>query len=218
MTIAIIDCGSGNLRSVHKAFLHIGADAVVTSDILVVKSATHIVLPGVGAFGDVRAGLFAIDGMFSVMEEEILHRKKPFLGICVGMQLLADKGMEHGEHTGFGWISGTVEAITPTDPTLKIPHMGWNNLQLKENYPLLPQGEGNKTVHPIFANLPENPDVYFVHSYHFKCEDKNNIIATVDYGGEITAAVAKNNIIGVQFHPEKSQTLGLTILQNFVNI
>ncbi len=204
MTIAIIDCGSGNLRSVSNAFLNIGADAVVTSDPAVVKSASHIVLPGVGAFGDVRAGLFAIDGMFEVLEEEILHRKKPFLGICVGMQLLADAGMEHGEHKGFGWIKGTVEAIKPADTKLKIPHMGWNNLSVQP--------------HPIFAKLPENPDVYFVHSYHFRAENQNDIIATVDYGGEITAAVARENIIGVQFHPEKSQKIGLAVLNNFVNL
>jgi len=224
MTIAIIDCGSGNLRSVSKAFEHIGAECVVTNNIKQVENASRIVLPGVGAFGDVKAGLVAIDGMVATLTEQVIQNKKPFFGICVGMQLLADVGLEYGEHSGFGWIKGKVEAISPTNKNLKIPHMGWNSLDwssLDCNSLNLNNLDCNSLTikqHHIFNGVEQGADVYFVHSYHMICEDEANIIATVDYGQKITAAVAKDNIVAVQFHPEKSQKVGLRILENFLKI
>jgi len=202
--IAIIDYGSGNLRSAAKAFEHVaGVKVKVTSDAKDLETATHIVLPGVGAFGDCIAGLKKIPGMIAAMEKQVLENKKPFLGICVGMQLLADTGHEYGEHKGLGWIKGEVRKISPADKSLPIPHMGWNSLQLSKPTPLLKNLQG---------------DVYFVHSYQFIPGDNDNLLATTDYGGKVTAAVARGNIMGVQFHPEKSQQAGLQLLKNFLEM
>ena len=201
--IIIIDYGSGNLRSAQKAFEHVGKGVVkLSSDPADLKLATHIVLPGVGAFGDCARGLRAIDGMIEALEEEVLQKRKPFLGICVGMQLLADIGMEHGEHEGLGWIPGKVQKIKPKDKSLAIPHMGWNSLKLTKNQSILGKMDD---------------DVYFVHSYQFVCDDEY-VVATAEYGGAINAIVAKDNIIGVQFHPEKSQKAGLELISNFLEM
>jgi glutamine amidotransferase len=205
MTVAIIDYGSGNLRSAAKAFQHIGAEAVVvTSDANLVANSERIVLPGVGAFADCRRGLLALEGMVEALEETVLRKARPFLGICVGMQLMATRGLEHGEHEGLNWIEGSVEAITPDDPVLKIPHMGWNNLKVK-------------SAHPLLAGLGPDPHMYFVHSYNLSAAEAGNVLATVDYGGAITAIVGRDNMVGTQFHPEKSQALGLRLIENFLN-
>ena len=211
-TIAIIDYGSGNLKSAQKAFQRAATDLddapkiIVTNDAEQVRKADRIVLPGVGAFADCRAGLFAVPGMHEALDERVVKKGIPFLGICVGMQLMADKGLEKGTHEGLGWIAGAVERITPTDPTLKIPHMGWNTLEFKAN-------------HPLFENIPDGPDglhAYFVHSYQLKAKNPANVLATTDYGGPVTAAVGRDNMVGTQFHPEKSQRLGLTLIGNFL--
>jgi len=204
INLAIIDYGSGNLRSCAKAFEHVlGHKVNVTSRPEDLHSATHIVLPGVGAFGDCASGLRKIPGMVAALEKEVLHNKKPFLGICVGMQLLADTGHEYGEHKGLGWIKGEVRKITPADKTLPIPHMGWNGLEVTQKSPLL-------------KNL--SADVYFTHSYQFIAADNDNLLAVTDYGGKVTAAIGKNNIMGVQFHPEKSQNAGLELIKNFLEM
>jgi glutamine amidotransferase len=212
MRVAIIDYGSGNLRSAAKAFEwaadHGGlrADIRVTSDPGEVARAERIVLPGVGAFADCRAGLFGIDGMPQILQEKIIEKGHPFLGICVGMQLMARIGREHGDTKGFGWIGGEVVKIRPDDPELKVPHMGWNTLDLKRE-------------HPLFADIPAGPDglhAYFVHSYHFEVEKEADLLGTTNYGGPVTACVARDNYVGVQFHPEKSQTLGLKLIANFL--
>ena len=205
MTVAIIDYGSGNLRSAAKAFEHVGGhDVLVTARADDVRRADRIVLPGVGAFGDCRRGLLALDGMLDALEEAVIRGGRPFLGICVGMQLMATRGLEHGAHDGFGWIKGDVVAITPDDPALKIPHMGWNNLSVRG-------------THPLLAGLGPDPHMYFVHSYHLAAEQDGEVLATADYGGSITAIVGRDNIVGTQFHPEKSQTLGLRLIENFLN-
>ncbi|MDI4655482.1 imidazole glycerol phosphate synthase subunit HisH [Xanthobacter autotrophicus] len=211
MSVAIIDYNSGNLHSAAKAMeraaLDVGAErVVVTSDPDVVRTADRVVLPGVGAFADCRAGLDAVPGMVEAMTEAVKARGRPFLGICVGLQLLAERGLEHGVTEGLGWIRGEVERITPADPELKIPHMGWNTLQTAREHPLLagiPTGEGG--LH-----------AYFVHSYHLKPADGIDLVATTDYGSTITAMVARDNVAGTQFHPEKSQRLGLALLANFL--
>ncbi|MFS8035999.1 imidazole glycerol phosphate synthase subunit HisH [Xanthobacter sp. AM11] len=211
MTVAIIDYNSGNLHSAAKAMeraaLDVGAErVVVTSDPEVVRTADRVVLPGVGAFADCRAGLDAVPGMVEAMTEAVQARGRPFLGICVGLQLLAERGLEHGQTAGLGWIRGEVDRIAPNDPALKIPHMGWNTLQTAREHPLLagiPTGE---------AGL----NAYFVHSYHLKPADGLDLVATTDYGGTITAMVARDNVAGTQFHPEKSQRLGLALLANFL--
>jgi len=204
MNPVIIDYGSGNLRSVAKAFAHVtGKDVLVTSNPDDLASASHIILPGVGAFGDCAKGLRSLNGMVAALEEEVLNKKKPFLGICVGMQLLADKGYEHGVHDGLGWIGGEVIAIEPQD-NLPVPHMGWNGLDFKKNAPA-----------EIVKDIDQ--DVYFVHSYKFECDEKY-VVATTSYCGAIKAFVAKGNIYGVQFHPEKSQKSGLQLIKNFLEI
>ncbi|ABS67534.1 imidazole glycerol phosphate synthase subunit HisH [Xanthobacter versatilis] len=211
MSVAIIDYNSGNLHSAAKAMeraaLDLGAErVVVTSDPEIVRTADRVVLPGVGAFADCRAGLDAVPGMVEAMTEVVKERGRPFLGICVGLQLLAERGLEHGVTEGLGWIRGEVERIAPTDPELKIPHMGWNTLQTAREHPLLagiPTGEGG--LH-----------AYFVHSYHLKPADGIDLVATTDYGSTITAMVARDNVAGTQFHPEKSQRLGLALLANFL--
>ncbi len=210
MSVAIIDYGSGNLRSAAKAFERgvaddgLKLDVAVTADPDAVRAASHIVLPGVGAFADCRRGLNALDGMVEALNEAVITDGKPFFGICVGMQLMASVGREHGEHAGLGWIDGAVEALRPADASLKIPHMGWNELCLG------PHG------HPVLEGLGEQPHVYFVHGYHLLCENPDHVLATTDHGGPVTAVVGRDNLIGTQFHPEKSQQVGLKLIGNFL--
>lgn len=208
MTTVIIDYSSGNLHSALKSFQRMagetGAGAVtVSSDPDVVRRADRIVLPGVGAFADCRQGLAAIPGLFPAIEERVIAGGAPFLGICVGQQMMATLGTEHGETAGFGWIPGAVVPLAPADPTLKIPHMGWNALAIH-------------APHPVFAGIATGDHAYFVHSYHLVPDDPAHRIATVDHGGTVTAAVARDNLIGTQFHPEKSQATGLRLIANFL--
>ncbi|MEQ8229076.1 MAG: imidazole glycerol phosphate synthase subunit HisH [Rhodospirillales bacterium] len=212
MTIALIDYGSGNLRSAAKAFERVlgelgRADTVaVTADPDVVAKADRVVLPGVGAFGDCRAGVAALDGMMEALNEAVMIRAQPFLGICVGMQLMASKGFEFGETPGFGWIPGEVQPLRPVEEGLKIPHMGWNEL-FWVGY----------EEHPVMAGLGAGQHAYFVHSYFVMPEDAAHILAVTDYGGPVTAAIGRDNLFGTQFHPEKSQGVGLKLIQNFLN-
>jgi glutamine amidotransferase len=212
MHVAIIDYGSGNLHSAAKAFERAAREGgsplavKVTADPELVRAAERIVLPGVGAFADCKAGLVAIPGMIEALEESVREKGKPFLGICVGLQLMAERGLEHGFTPGLGWIEGEVRAIEPQDPSLKIPHMGWNTLAVVRKHTLLdgiPTGD---------AGL----NAYFVHSYHLVPARQEALIATTDYGGPITAFAAKDNLAGSQFHPEKSQKLGLALIANFL--
>ena len=211
MSIAVIDYGSGNLRSATKALERAsrestGAAVVLTADPYVVAEADRIVLPGVGAFADCRRGLGAISGMIEALTQAVCEKGRPFLGICVGMQLLATRGLEHGVHPGLDWIAGEVAAIMPDDPTLKIPQMGWNTLDVRHE-------------HPVMAGIPTGPDgwhAYFVHSYGFRPTEAEASVATCDYGGPIAAIVGRDTIVGTQFHPEKSQALGLALLANFL--
>ncbi len=208
-TIAIIDYGSGNLRSAAKAVERViseknmQADVCITAQAKEVAAASHIILPGQGAFADCMEGLSSIDGMIETLNEVVLEKKTPFLGICVGMQLMATKGFEHGEHDGFNWIKGRVVPIIPKDPSYKIPHMGWNELHVS-------------TDHPVMRDIGEGSHFYFVHSYEFKCDDQQHVLACTDYEEPVTAIIAKDNIVGVQFHPEKSQEVGLRLLSNFL--
>ncbi len=205
--IVIIDYGSGNLSSVLNAVESVknqDSEVLISSNPEDLKSATHIILPGVGAFADCMSGLKSIPQMIETLKNQILIAKKPFLGICVGMQLLADKGYEYGEHVGLGLIKGKVVALDDQNGQLKIPHMGWNDLQIKSN-------------HPILEGLKTGDHAYFVHSYHFICEDENNILAQVEYGQKINAIIARENIIATQFHPEKSAETGLKLLKNFIS-
>ena len=207
--VALIDYGSGNLRSAEKALARVATEnvtgqiIVVTSDADVVAKAERIVLPGVGAFGDCMNGLKSVPGMIDALKNAVLKRGVPFLGICVGMQLLADVGREFGDHPGLGWIGGDVVKIAPRDPSLKIPHMGWNELKVLR-------------AHPLLADIPAGGHAYFVHSYHFRCKDPAHVLATTDYGETLTAMIGRDNIAGTQFHPEKSQAVGLTLLGNFL--
>jgi glutamine amidotransferase len=204
MTVAIIDHGSGNLRSAAKAFERQADEPVlVTSDPEAVAAADRIVLPGVGAFADCRRGIDRLDGMLEALTEAVVAKGRPFLGICIGMQLMADAGLEHGRHPGFGWIGGEVRAIAPADPALKVPHMGWNALTIHR-------------PHPVLAGIPDGTDVYFVHSFHLAAKNAGEVLATVDHGGPITAVVGRGNMIGTQFHPEKSQAAGLRLIGNFL--
>lgn len=199
MTLALIDYGAGNLHSVHNALKAAGAaDVVVTADPEVVAKADRIVLPGVGAFAHCMEALSAIDGMIAAMERQVRGEGTPFLGICVGMQLLADAGVEHGTTQGLGWIGGTVRAIAPS-PDIKIPHMGWNDVVPSDGAPLIEAGEA-----------------YFLHSYHFDVAGEADVLATTDHGGPLVAAVGRDNVIGVQFHPEKSQAYGINFLKRFL--
>ncbi|CAA7621898.1 imidazole glycerol phosphate synthase subunit HisH [Magnetospirillum sp. UT-4] len=210
MRIAIVDYGSGNLRSAAKAFERVvaedglAAEVTVTADAEAVARADRIVLPGVGAFADCKAGLTALPGMVAALEQAVLAKGRPFLGICVGMQLLATTGREHGEHAGLGWIKGEVVPVSPADPALKVPHMGWNELAFAAD------------AHPVLAGLPPAAHAYFVHSYRFACADGADQLATVEYGGAIAAMVGRGNIVGTQFHPEKSQATGLKVISNFL--
>lgn len=209
MTVAIVDYGSGNLRSAAKALERAAREAglhrpiKVTGDPEEVAAADRIVLPGVGAFGDCRSGLLAIPGMAAVLQEAAGPRARPFLGICVGMQLFASRGLEHGCHEGFDWVPGEVVTLTPDDDSLKIPQMGWNDLVLEQ-------------AHPVLAGLPAGAHAYFVHSYHLRAANPSQVLATVNYGGAVTAAVGRDTLIGTQFHPEKSQATGLRLLANFL--
>ena len=219
--VAIVDYGAGNLRSAEKAFIRMagetgaGLPVVATGDADRVARASHVVLPGQGAFADCRAGLDALDGMVEALREAVTARGAPFLGICVGMQLLADRGLEHGETPGFGWVPGEVAALEPDDPGLKIPHMGWNDLTLHDSGRV--NGGAKGAGHPVLAGLADGDHAYFVHSYGFRCTAPDDLLATCDYGGPVTAMVARNNVAGTQFHPEKSQTLGLALIGNFLN-
>jgi glutamine amidotransferase len=209
MTTAIIDYGSGNLRSAAKAFERaareegIATEVVVTADAAVVRMAERIVLPGVGAFADCRRGLAAVPGMEAALEEAVRRRSRPFLGICVGMQLMAERGREFETVEGLGWIAGEVAAIAPEDAALKVPHMGWNELQ-----PL--------ADHPLLAGIAPGAHAYFVHSYGFATKTPADLLATTDYGGLITAMIGRANLVGTQFHPEKSQATGLRLIGNFL--
>lgn len=210
MLIAIIDYGSGNLRSAAKAFERAAADhghaatVVVTADADRVRAADRVVLPGVGAFADCKAGLAAVPGMIEALEDTVIRRARPFLGICVGMQLMAGVGREHGDHAGLGWIPGQVIRLNPADPGLKIPHMGWNVLDVR------------RPAHPVLAALPAGAHGYFVHSYHLVADDPAQVLATVGYGGPLTAVVGRDNLIGTQFHPEKSQAVGQRLIDGFL--
>jgi len=210
MSVAIIDYGSGNLHSAAKAFeraaRETGDTIVVTAEAETVAAADRIVLPGVGAFADCRRGLDAVPGMVETLNEQVLKRGKPFLGICVGCQLMAERGLEKETTAGLGWIAGDVVEIEPADPSLKIPHMGWNTLDVRHEQPIL-------------AGIPtgaDGLDAYFVHSFHLKPRHDADLVASADYGGPVTAVVAKDNYAGTQFHPEKSQKLGLALIANFL--
>ncbi|MDE2109654.1 MAG: imidazole glycerol phosphate synthase subunit HisH [Alphaproteobacteria bacterium] len=208
--VALIDYGSGNLRSAEKALARASAERgtrhniVVTSDPRTVAVAERIVLPGVGAFADCMRGLKALPGMVEALDEAVHQRAVPFLGICVGMQLMASVGREFGDHPGLDWISGEVVRMTPADPMLKIPHMGWNELSFTR-------------PHPLFAGTEPGAHAYFVHSYVIRPRDPADILATTAYGEPLVAAVGRANIAGTQFHPEKSQAVGLAILGNFLS-
>jgi imidazole glycerol-phosphate synthase subunit HisH len=208
-TVALIDYGSGNLRSAEKALARAAADLgsgqeiLVTSDPNRVASAERVVLPGVGAFADCMRGVSSIPGMVAALEDKVLKKGSPFLGICVGMQLLADVGREHGDHKGLGWIPGEVVRMQPSDPGLKVPHMGWNALKLLK-------------AHKLLESMPDGTDVYFVHSYVMCPKSRDHLVATTDYGGEVPAIIARDNIAGTQFHPEKSQAIGLAFLSRFL--
>lgn len=198
--IALIDYGAGNLRSVANALRAAGAgDVQLCANAADVRAADRIVLPGVGAFGACIAALRGVDGMVDALDARVRADGVPFLGICVGMQLLADTGIEHGSHAGLGWIGGTVAPMEPADPTVRVPHMGWNDVHAARAHPLVEAGEA-----------------YFLHSYHLIATDQADVIATSNHGGPITAAVARGNIAGVQFHPEKSQRYGIALLERFL--
>jgi glutamine amidotransferase len=212
MRVAIIDYGSGNLRSATKAFERaageagIAAEIDLTADAERVRTADRIVLPGVGAYADCAAGLHAVDGMWEAVEEVATRKGRPFLGICVGMQLMSERGLEKTVTRGFGWIAGDVKEIEPSDPTLKIPQIGWNTIKLRRD-------------HPLFAGIATGENglhAYFVHSYHLAATKAEDVLAVTDYGGPVTAAVARGNVAGTQFHPEKSQALGLALIANFL--
>jgi imidazole glycerol-phosphate synthase subunit HisH len=212
MTVAIIDYGSGNLHSAAKAFERAASEAdtgqkiLVTSDPEAVRRAERIVLPGVGAYADCMSGLSRVEGMLEVLKESVRREAKPFLGICVGMQLLSERGHEYQVTEGLGWIPGEVRMITPSDPALKIPHMGWNTLNTYK-------------AHPVLDGIPSGKDgwhAYFVHSYAITNVEAGAVLADTDYGGPVTAVVARDNIAGTQFHPEKSQKLGLQLITNFL--
>ena len=210
--VVIIDYGSGNLHSAAKAFERASRESGADAEIVVsaraedVRAADRVVLPGVGAFADCRRGLEAVSGMRDALEDAVHGKGRPFLGICVGMQLLASRGLEFETTEGLGWIAGEVRAIEPSDPALKIPHMGWNTLDVV-------------SPHPLLDGIPTGANglhAYFVHSYHFVPEDRSAVVAETNYGGPVTAMIAKGNVAGTQFHPEKSQALGLALIANFL--
>jgi glutamine amidotransferase len=207
--IAVVDYGAGNIRSAVRAFEHVAGQVGIAAKVEVVTTpeailaADRIVLPGDGAFADCIGALRSRTAMEAALEEAVRKRGRPFFGICVGMQLLATRGLEYGEHAGLGWIAGDVERITPSDPRLKVPHMGWNELRL--NRP-----------HPVTAGLPAGAHAYFIHSYHLVPKAHDAVLAEADHGGPIVAVVAQDNVFGTQFHPEKSQATGLKMIANFL--
>ena len=212
MTTVIVDYGSGNLHSAAKAFERAARDSgqveqiIVSNDPQQVARADRVVLPGVGAFADCRRGLDAVPGMIAALEETVRRKGRPFFGICVGMQLLADRGREYEVTEGLGWIAGEVARIAPSDASLKIPHMGWNTLDQRK-------------PHPVLAGIPLGPQglhAYFVHSFQLTPADGGDLVAQAEYGGPLTAMVGRDNIVGTQFHPEKSQKLGLALIANFL--
>jgi imidazole glycerol-phosphate synthase subunit HisH len=212
MSVAIVDYGSGNLHSAAKAFERAARESghdqpiLVTSDPDDIARADRIVLPGVGAYADCKRGLNAISGMIAALEQRVRKDGRPFFGICVGMQLMADVGREHGVTPGLGWIPGEVIRIAPSDAALKIPHMGWNTLDMRNAHPLLDEiSLGSDGLH-----------AYFVHSYELKTANASDLVAQADYGGPLTAIVGRDNMVGTQFHPEKSQRLGLRLIANFL--
>ena len=209
MIVAVIDYGSGNLKSAAKAIEKVISEigkgkVVITRDPKEVLNATHIVLPGQGSFVDCMLGLQAIGGMIDTLENQVINKSLPFLGICVGMQLTADVGEENQEVDGLGWVPGKVVKINPQNPSLKIPHMGWNSVKL------------TSSKHPIKSTLPKETEMYFVHSYHFEVKNSDHLLATTDYEEKLAAIVGKDNIIGTQFHPEKSQIAGLKFIEWFL--
>jgi imidazole glycerol-phosphate synthase subunit HisH len=201
--IAVVDYGMGNLGSVINALNALQADARLTTDVSDLQEASGIILPGVGAFGEGMENLRNM-GFIEVLEEEVLQKKKPYLGICLGLQFLAKKGLEHGEKEGLGWIKGIVKTMEPNDPNIKIPHMGWNNIEIKKES-------------KIFEGLQDDPVFYFVHSFAIYPEERDIITSVCDHGGEVVASIQKDNIFATQFHPEKSQSAGLKVLKNFIN-
>ncbi|MBV8937084.1 MAG: imidazole glycerol phosphate synthase subunit HisH [Alphaproteobacteria bacterium] len=209
MRVVIVDYGSGNLRSAAKAFERAAAENEIPTDVEVTSApetiafADCVVLPGVGAFADCRRGLLAVPGLEAALHEAVVMRARPFLGICVGMQLMAEIGREFEAVEGLGWIAGEVVPIEPADRSLKIPHMGWNEVE-------------RKSAHPLVAGLGSGVHAYFVHSYHFRLADPADLVATADYGGPLAAVIARDNIAGTQFHPEKSQEGGLRLIRNFL--
>ena len=209
MTVAIVDYGSGNLRSAAKAFERAAREAdtdervLVTADPHAVADADRIVLPGVGAFADCRAGLYGVPGMVDTLQRAVIEQGKPFLGICVGMQLMATRGVEYGIHSGLDWIQGDVVRIDPGKDHLKIPHMGWNEL-------------GSLKPHALLDGIAAGDHAYFVHSFQLKASRPETVLALTDYGGPITAVVGRDNLVGTQFHPEKSQATGLKLIANFL--
>jgi glutamine amidotransferase len=205
MRVALIDYGSGNIASAAKALARAAGshEILVTADPDAVRKSERIVLPGVGAFADCMQGLSAVPGLVEALTESVIRNGKPILGICVGMQLMASAGREFGIHKGLDWIGGEVIAMRPADPLLKIPHMGWNEIAVVQN-------------HPLFADLEANANAYFVHSFEMKPTTPAHLLATTSYGGPVTAAIGRDNIVGTQFHPEKSQAVGLKILSNFL--
>ena len=206
MAVVVVDYGAGNLKSAAKALMEAakGSDmeVSVTADPAHVRSADRIVLPGVGAFADCKAGLESHPGLVEALNEAVIAKGRPFLGICVGMQLMATLGIEYGEHRGLDWIKGKVTRLAPKDATLKIPQIGWNNL--------------SSSSHPVLRDLPKDADAYFVHSYHFVADRESDVLSRIDYGGPVVAALGRDNLIGVQFHPEKSQAVGLRLLADFL--
>jgi len=209
MIVAIVDYGSGNLRSAAKAFERaavendVHAEIRVTNRANVLAAADYIVLPGVGAFADCRRGLGTVSGLEAALQEAVIVRGRPFLGICVGMQLMAERGREFETTEGLGWIGGEVIAIEPRDPDLKIPHMGWNEIV-------------SRAAHPLLAGLAVGAHAYFVHSYHYRLADPAHLLADTDYGGHLAAVIGRDNLAGTQFHPEKSQEAGLRLIGNFL--
>jgi glutamine amidotransferase len=209
MIVGIVDYGSGNLRSAAKAFERAAAENEIRAEIYVTSSpeaiaaADSVVLPGVGAFADCRRGLMAAPGLEAALHEAVMIRARPFLGICVGMQLMAQAGREFETVDGLGWIRGEVVAIDAADPTLKIPHMGWNEIE-------------PHAAHPLLAGLGAGVHAYFVHSYHFRLADAADLVASTDYGGPLAAVIGRDNLAGTQFHPEKSQEAGLRLIRNFL--
>ncbi len=214
-TIAIIDYGSGNLFSAAKAFEHVSNmegldyDVVIENTASGLMSADKIVLPGQGAFADCMKNLRAVPNLIDVLYRRVMEEKVPFFGICVGMQLLADRGLEHGDHRGLGWIPGEVVPLQKTAPDMKIPHMGWNDLILDQPDHILLRSIKSAAIH--------DKHFYFVHSFMFKCKEKGHLLAHAEYGQDVTAMIARDNLLGTQFHPEKSQNAGLQLIKSFMS-